>query len=92
MVNVSENRAQNEVTDCPETRNEDKIEKWTKMAWGGTCFSVIINNINYLMTIKAMSLTLDVQKDSIRYHFEVIKQGKEEELAKCALLNSGEFL
>ncbi|KAD5960322.1 hypothetical protein E3N88_11794 [Mikania micrantha] len=27
--------------------------------------SEIINNINYLMTIKAMSLTLDVQKDSI---------------------------
>ncbi|KAD4584981.1 hypothetical protein E3N88_22582 [Mikania micrantha] len=30
------------------------------------CFSIIINNINYLMTIKAMSLTLNVQKDSIR--------------------------
>ncbi|KAD5803701.1 hypothetical protein E3N88_15061 [Mikania micrantha] len=35
--------------------------------------SGIINNINYLMTIKAMSLTLNVQKDSIRYHCEVRK-------------------
>ncbi|KAD4180275.1 hypothetical protein E3N88_28866 [Mikania micrantha] len=27
MVNVGENRAQNGVTDCPETRNEDKNRK-----------------------------------------------------------------
>ncbi|KAD4385507.1 hypothetical protein E3N88_25675 [Mikania micrantha] len=27
MVNVGENRARNEVTDCPETRNEDKNRK-----------------------------------------------------------------
>ncbi|KAD4385843.1 hypothetical protein E3N88_26012 [Mikania micrantha] len=33
-VNVGENRVRNGVTDCPESRNEDKIEKWTKMAWG----------------------------------------------------------
>ncbi|KAD6795824.1 hypothetical protein E3N88_06720 [Mikania micrantha] len=32
-----------------------------------------------------MSLTLNVQKDSIRYHCEVRKQGKEEELANCVL-------
>ncbi|KAD7478325.1 hypothetical protein E3N88_01461 [Mikania micrantha] len=34
MVNVGENRARNGVTDCPESRNEEKIEKWTKTAWG----------------------------------------------------------
>ncbi|KAD4586136.1 hypothetical protein E3N88_23737 [Mikania micrantha] len=47
----------------------------------------IINNINYLITIKAMSLTLDVQ-DSIRYHCEVRKEGKEEKLAECAKAQS----
>ncbi|KAD3640932.1 hypothetical protein E3N88_30155 [Mikania micrantha] len=36
--------------------------------------SEIINNINYLMTIKAMSLTLNVQKDSIS--LEIITIGK----------------
>ncbi|KAD4179527.1 hypothetical protein E3N88_28118 [Mikania micrantha] len=99
MVNVGENRARNGVTNCPESRNEDKIEKWTNLAalhparyapaqgsaWGdapdviksrflpkksifhleGTCLSVIINNINYLKTIKTMSLVLDIQKDLI---------------------------
>ncbi|KAD4585937.1 hypothetical protein E3N88_23538 [Mikania micrantha] len=50
----------------------------------GNLSSEIINNIDYLMTIKAMSLTLDVQKDSIRYHCEVRKEGKEEKLAECA--------
>ncbi|KAD4585938.1 hypothetical protein E3N88_23539 [Mikania micrantha] len=118
MVNVGENRARNGVTDCPETRNEDKIEKWTNLdalpnphgtphlaVWRGAMRPVsadrknglhaelrlnrnmsseIINNINYLMTIKAMSLTLDVQKDSIRYYCEVRKEGKEEKLAECA--------
>ncbi|KAD3068115.1 hypothetical protein E3N88_35995 [Mikania micrantha] len=29
------------------------------------CFSIIINNISYLMAFKAMSLTLNVQKDLI---------------------------
>ncbi|KAD2806118.1 hypothetical protein E3N88_39495 [Mikania micrantha] len=131
MVNVGENRARKGVTDCPESRNEDKNRKTDKNALGryapshtpdtgdailipssskqppqtknshfnpsnlyveasrsrgshqGTFLQVriiflpaelrlnrnlsseIINNINYLMTIKAMSLTLNVQKDSI---------------------------
>ncbi|KAD5507399.1 hypothetical protein E3N88_15102 [Mikania micrantha] len=95
MVNVGENRARNGVTDCPESRNEDKIENiWIsptravrpipkshegRCAWLGwrlqmrNLSSETINNINYLMTIKAMSLTLNVQKDSIRYHCEVRK-------------------
>ncbi|KAD3640162.1 hypothetical protein E3N88_29385 [Mikania micrantha] len=32
MVNVGENHARNGVTDCPESRNEDKVEKWKNLA------------------------------------------------------------
>ncbi|KAD2197635.1 hypothetical protein E3N88_41663 [Mikania micrantha] len=32
MVNVGENRARNGVTDCPKSRNEDKVEKWKNLA------------------------------------------------------------
>ncbi|KAD5802833.1 hypothetical protein E3N88_14193 [Mikania micrantha] len=129
MVNAGENRARNGVTDCPESRNEEKFQsmelldssryatkilrilrstRWNKVSeilrissryakpylaprraarvhgsHQGTClqvlivvlpvethqsrncFSIIINNIDYLMTSKAMSLTLNVQKDLI---------------------------
>ncbi|KAD4179886.1 hypothetical protein E3N88_28477 [Mikania micrantha] len=57
---------------------------WIAINLSRNMSSEIINNINYLMTIKAMSLTLDVQKDSVRYHCEVRKEGKEEKLAECA--------
>ncbi|KAD4179441.1 hypothetical protein E3N88_28032 [Mikania micrantha] len=76
MVNVGENRARNGVTDCPESRNENldfyhprgtpHITVWSGAMRLTNLSSEIINNINYLMTIKAMSLTLNVQKDSIK--------------------------
>ncbi|KAD4178152.1 hypothetical protein E3N88_26743 [Mikania micrantha] len=46
---------------------------WIAINLSRNLSSEVINNINYLMTIKAMSLTLNVQKDSIRYHCEVRK-------------------
>ncbi|KAD6453492.1 hypothetical protein E3N88_08197 [Mikania micrantha] len=66
MMNVGENRARNGVTDCPESRNEENFQSIELLDSSRNCFSIIINNINYLMTFKAMSLTLNVQKDLIR--------------------------
>ncbi|KAD6454275.1 hypothetical protein E3N88_08981 [Mikania micrantha] len=119
MMNVGENRARNRVTDCPESRNEEKSQSMelldssryaterlrilrdfmkfyilssnssknttrrtsTNLSHQITkskpsdrifearervyknCFSIIINNIDYLMTSKAMSLALNVKKD-----------------------------
>ncbi|KAD1768272.1 hypothetical protein E3N88_42323 [Mikania micrantha] len=128
MVNVGENRARNGVTDCPESRNEEKFQRmelldssryaterlrilrgtrWPKISkippdffavrealfgFSSRNLSIeIINNINYLMTIKAMSLTLDVQKDSISkisLRSEKVRKGRG---ASKLCFSSGEF-
>ncbi|KAD3338015.1 hypothetical protein E3N88_33536 [Mikania micrantha] len=66
MMNVGGNRARNGVTDCPESRNEENFQSIELLDSSRNYLSIIINNINYLMTFKTMSLTLNVQKDLIR--------------------------